>query len=478
MRSVRGRLVVGAVVVATLGAGIATAAAQIAHPTVVDEHPVPWTPHVLDGVVNAITVVGDTVVVGGTFTEVTDATGTIHQVRPYLFGFGLHDGWIRPLYAELDGPVTALAPGPDGTVYLGGDFRTVNGVAQRGVTRLRVDTGQRVDGFRAAVANGTVRTLATHDGWLYVGGTFSHVGGVARAGLARLDTDTGAVDRTFDAGLTFEEGERVKVEDLAVAPDGRRLVAVGNFSRAHGLSRPQLVMLDVAADPPTVADWHTDAYRPSCAPVFTGYLRGVDFSPDGSWFVVVTTGGLSHPTLPCDTAARFEATGTGRHSPTWVNHTGGHSLYAVAVTGAAVYVGGHQRWMDNPHGDKHPGPGAVEREGIAALDPVTGRALPWNPGRDRGIGVQAFLATPDGLFVGSDTTRLGGEVRGRIGMFPLVAAAAGEPAAAGPGVGEPGVGAGLADGSVDTGLADVGAADGGLVGGGLTGAVSGLLGGG
>jgi hypothetical protein len=33
--------------------------------------------------------------------------------------------------------------------------------------------------------------------------------------------------------------------------------------------------------------------------------------------------------------------------------------------------------------------------------------------------VQAFLATPDGLFVGSDTTRLGGVYRGRIGMFPL-----------------------------------------------------------
>jgi hypothetical protein len=61
----------------------------------------------------------------------------------------------------------------------------------------------------------------------------------------------------------------------------------------------------------------------------------------------------------------------------------------------------------------------VEREGIAALHPGTGRALPWNPGRARGIGAQAFLATRFGLFVGSDTTRLGGAYHGRIGLFPL-----------------------------------------------------------
>jgi hypothetical protein len=135
--------------------------------------------------------------------------------------------------------------------------------------------------------------------------------------------------------------------------------------------------------------------------------------------VVVTTGGRSHPRLLCDTAARFDVAGTGDHGPRWVNHTGAYSLYSVSVTGPAVYVGGHQRWHNNPHGRKNAGPGAVPREGIAALHPVTGKALPWNPGRSRGIGVQAFAATRSGLLVGSDTTRLGGEYHARIGMFPL-----------------------------------------------------------
>lgn len=105
--------------------------------------------------------------------------------------------------------------------------------------------------------------------------------------------------------------------------------------------------------------------------------------------------------------------------PTWANHTGGDAIYSVEVTGAAVYVGGHQRWMDNPEGDKSAGPGAAPREGIAAVDPETGKALAWNPGRTRGHGVEALTATPEGLYVGSDTKRLAGEYHARLGMFPL-----------------------------------------------------------
>ena len=123
---------------------------------------------------------------------------------------------------------------------------------------------------------------------------------------------------------------------------------------------------------------------------FETYLRGVDFSPAGDYFVVVSTGRASSPTRLCDTAARFETAGTGRRTPTWVNHTGGDSLYAVSVTGSAVYVGGHQRWMNNPHGNETAGPGAVARPGIGAIDPRTGKALAWNPTRTRGMGVRAL----------------------------------------------------------------------------------------
>ncbi|MPZ26434.1 MAG: PKD domain containing protein [Micromonosporaceae bacterium] len=416
----RVRLLCLATLIIAVLAGVVPASAQSAHPGVVSDDPVSWTPHIQDGTVHAITVVGDTVVVGGTFTEVTDPTEQFRFPRPYLLAFGLRDGRISQLRADLDGPVYALAPGPRGTFYAGGAFRTVDGVPQRGVAQLRLDTGEPVPGFRAAVNWGTVTALAGHGRWLYLGGSFTAVNGTGRAGLARVDGATGAVDSGFDARLTAEGGGRVSVRDLALAPDGRRLVAVGAFARSHGLLRPQLVMLDTTrGGEDGLADWYTNAYERRCAPLFTTYLRGVDFAPDGSYLVAVTTGGRTHPDELCNTAARFEAGGTGMHRPTWVNHTGGHSLYSVAVTGPAVYVGGHELWHDNPRGRKSPGPGAVPREGIAALHPERGTALPWNPGRARGVGVQAFLATRSGLFVGSDTTRIGGAYRARIAMFPL-----------------------------------------------------------
>jgi hypothetical protein len=120
----------------------------------------------------------------------------------------------------------------------------------------------------------------------------------------------------------------------------------------------------------------------------------------------------------CDSAARFETGGTGMHHPSWVNYTGGNSLFAVDLTGPAVYVGGHEQWLDNPEGHKFAGPGAAYRPGIGAIDPVSGKALMWNPTRSRGVGVQAFLSTPAGLVVGSDTDELGHEYHARLGMFP------------------------------------------------------------
>ncbi|WP_230689650.1 delta-60 repeat domain-containing protein [Catellatospora paridis] len=384
----------------------------------VSENPVNWTPHITDGRVWAMGMVGGTVIVGGDFSSTTHAhsRSTIH--RRNLMAFRLSDGKVTDLRVDLDGPVWALAEGPDGSVFVGGDFTTVNGHRRRSLARVDVTTGEVSPHLRTPV-DGDVRTLAVHGRHLYVGGSFDRIGDVRRSGLARLDLADGQVDPDFDAELAKPVRTRPRVESMALSPDGASLVAIGNFAQARGQARHQLVMLDVTGPQAVVSEWHTEFYRTRCSPRFDTYLRGIDFAPDGSYFVVVTTGHDSgSPELPCNAAARFEAYGSGEHPPTWVNHTGGHSLYAVEATGPAVYVGGHQRWQDNPYGVKHKGPGAVDRSGIAALDPETGRALDWNPTRSRGQGVRAFVRCPQGLLVGSDTDELGHEYHARIGLFP------------------------------------------------------------
>jgi hypothetical protein len=273
-----------------------------------------------------------------------------------------------------------------------------------------------------------VRTLAVQNGWLYAGGTFTAADGVARAGLARLDAFSGRLDSRFDARFSAPGLIRTYVEDVAISPNGRQMVVVGSLLRSGSTDRSRIAMFDITGPTAALTGWYTTAYAPPCAPDFQAYLRQVKFSPDGSYFVVVSTGGTSGPDKLCDAAARFQTAGTGRHDPVWVQHTGGNSLFAVAVTGAAVYVGGHQLYLDNPYGHKiknpgqppvfTPGPGAVVRPGIGALDASTGRALSWNPTRTRGVGVRVFVAVPQGLLVGSDTDELGHEYHGRIGMFP------------------------------------------------------------
>jgi hypothetical protein len=155
--------------------------------------------------------------------------------------------------------------------------------------------------------------------------------------------------------------------------------------------------------------------------VFDTFTRDVDFSPDGTYFVVTTTGafagGAASGTM-CDTSSRWETASTG-NDPSWATYTGGDTTYGVAVTGSAVYVGGHMRYQNNPFQGDQAGPGAVPPKGIAALDPVNGLPLSWNPGRTRGVGAQAMFATATGLWVGSDTDMLGGERHGRIAFLPL-----------------------------------------------------------
>jgi hypothetical protein len=415
-------------VVALVTAGGGPATADLRQYTVVSEHPVEFTPHVLDGTVWSMAVIGDTVVVGGSFTAVADSSRRHTYRRRNIFAFDLRDGAILSFAPQVDGPVYSLAAGPGDTVYLGGTFDTVNGADQRDLARLTLD-GDRLRSFRASTNWGSVTAVAERDGWLYAGGTFTAVNGVGRVGLARVDAGSGAVDSDFDARISAPGLHRTFVTDVDISPDGQRLVVTGSLLKVGGADRPQIAMFDIGGDTARLSQWYTDAFQPPCAPDFEAYTRQVKFSPDGSYIVVTTTGGTSGPDKLCDAAARFQTGGSGPHNPVWVQRTGGNSLYAVAVTGAAVYLGGHQLYMDNPYGHKvknvgQPpvftvGPGAVMRPGIGAVDPATGKTLPWNPTRTRGVGVRVFVAVPQGLLVGSDTDELGHEYHGRIGLFPL-----------------------------------------------------------
>ncbi len=184
-------------------------------------------------------------------------------------------------------------------------------------------------------------------------------------------------------------------------------------------------MLTLWATKATVNAWRYVPLERMCAnSAAPGYLTDVDFTWDGSWFVLTATGGsvmtaAHRGTSICDAAARFNTNVPAPTKPVWINYTGGDTLTSVAVTGPAVYVQGHQRWLNNFYGNNSAGPGAVARPGIGAIHPVTGLALPWNPGKEGGIGGKDLYATTAGLWVGSDTNFIRGEFHPSLAHMPF-----------------------------------------------------------
>jgi PKD repeat protein len=428
----RGRrdLLIAAVAAVLLGLVVAPASPAAAQPVaqnaVVNANPADYTPHVLDGSVKSIVQVGNTIILGGTFSQVQAASGGTVLSRNNVVAFDATTGAISTTFVpRTDGEVTTVLAAADGqSVYLAGFFNTVNGTASKSLARVSVSNGALVTTFRVPSMDGRVKDLRMAGGRLWVAGTFATVAGHPQAGLTTLNPNTGAFDAFMS--LTFEgarNGGVLQVMKIDVNANGSRLIGMGNFSTVAGVSHPQLVMLDLTGTSAGLADWGTQVYDAACAPVFDSYMRDLDFSPDGSFFVVTTTGayGGNQNTNPCDTSMRWETGATGQGvMPTWVTYTGGDTTYAVAVTGTAVYTGGHFRWQNNPYAGDQPGPGAVAREGITALDPLSGLPFSWNPGRTKGVGVFDMLATSAGLWVASDTDRIGNfEYHGRIAFFPL-----------------------------------------------------------
>jgi hypothetical protein len=388
---------------------------------VVSAVPANNTPDVLDGQVNSIVVVGRTVVIGGTFTRVQNPNhGTIYA-RADIAAFDLVSGAVITTFVPaLNGAVEVVTAGTDGaSVVAGGHFTTVDGSAWRGIAKLRLADGSRDSTYPARLSSGVVFTMVVRAGRLFVGGQFTQTAAGARSNLAVFNAATGALDQTFNIPVTRARaaGTVSNVHVLDVSPDATKLIISGNFVTVGGLSRNQMAMINLTTS--KVSGWATARFATVCSPAFYTYIRDMDFSPDGSYFAVVDTGAAHQGSL-CDSASRFETAGnTGGQQPTWVDYTGGDTLTAVAVTDAAVYVGGHQRWMNNPKGHNNAGPGAVPRSGLAALSIKTGLPLAWNPGRSRGAGVFDLLATDTGLWEGCDTELLGGKIRKRIGFFPL-----------------------------------------------------------
>jgi hypothetical protein len=427
---IRHRLLSAVAVAAAAAATLAAAppgVASIAQSTVVSQVPSALTPHAIDdgvvanAAVHTFTQVGGVMYAGGHFHSVQNPGRTTTFVRDNVFSFDVATGQPTGWAPQVDGEVWRtfyIEP----YLYVGGRFTHADGVAQR-LVRYNLASGTPVIDA-TWVPQGVTKPVSDLD---YVGGRLI-VAGSFNKRLVALDPttgrDTGYLALPITGSVKVNGAGPTEVYRIAVSPDGSKLLGIGNFTTVGTASRARAFMLDLGPTSATVAAWYYQPLVNNCsASSLRAQLRDVDFSPDGSYFVIAATGyvpqtgGLNRDI--CDGAARFETNIANPFRPTWINYTGGDTLHSVAITGAAVYVGGHQRWLDNPFGRDSAGTGAVSRPGVGAIDPATGKALPWNPTKTRGVGTKFIYPTSTGIWFGSDGKRFAGVVHDSIAFTPL-----------------------------------------------------------
>lgn len=414
----------------------AGATGAVGHTSLVPEVPRTDTPRVTSGAIEDIVQWGSRVVLVGSFTQLSDANGTAFAQR-YIAAYDIDSGLLdRSFRPTFDRPITAAAVSADGQdLFVVGQFNSVNGVTRRKVAKLNWD-GSLDTAFRAN-ANARVSAVAVaQDGSaVYLGGFFSRIRAVDRGRLAAVNPVTGAVDPDFDLPITEGLGPdaTLKVQSLLLTPDDDTLVVIHTGARVDGELREGIALIDTQGK--ELLPWRTELYTENL-PRVGGVLRITegDIAPDGSYFVVVSGSGGDRPPIN-DTAIAWPVVGSAGVEPLWVSR---HfdSLFSVAVTEHAVYIGGHFRWQEAP-GSTDPWPGddytnygwdsgvgayalgdeVVRRDQIGALDPATGKALNWNPGSNALIGVSVLEAVPRGLLVAHDGTTLGGQNIGYHGFF-------------------------------------------------------------
>ena len=427
-RTLRLRLTValaGLTVLAGLGAVLVPADA--------DPVAVPAESWVTNGVVYAVSQVGNRVYVGGAFTQAGPNTG---------FGVALDPssgGWA-PGFPKINGTVLTALPDGSGGFYIGGDFTKVGGVTRHNGAWVAPDPAAPGSWMVKPWNPSTDRpiraiALSPTSRVAYIGGDFTVTQGVPRNGIAAVRSDTADPILTFDPGAgtgpvtssttttsttTATSGSAPApavppVAALAVSADGSRLYAGGFFTTMAGVGRSGLAALNAATGALDTA------FNPAPS---GGGVEALALTASGRLLLgggFTTIGATTRNSL-----AAVNAT-TGALDATWAPAANGavHTLRLTA-DGGAVFAGGA---FTTIAGSARSHLALLSATGAGALDAT------WKPTADADVSSLALSADGARLFAAGAFTKLNGTARNYLGALAAGGAGAtdsGDPNAAMP----------------------------------------------
>ncbi len=170
---------------------------------------------------------GTTLYVGGDFTTVDG------QSRNHLAAFDTATGALTSWNPNVNSRVTALALRGT-TLYAGGYFTTVGAAARSLIAAIDTGTGLATSwdpSITGATGIPHVSALAVHNTTLYVGGLFDEVGGIPQQNLVEIDVN--------NVGPTvWDPSPNGEVAALAISDN--TLYVGGAFTMTDGLARERL----------------------------------------------------------------------------------------------------------------------------------------------------------------------------------------------------------------------------------------------
>jgi hypothetical protein len=407
---------------------------------------------------------GGTMYAVGTFTEVSWNGVTYDRNNAFSFS-DTYPFTMQPWNPDVNGTVNTIAfnNGNCSDAYIGGQFTEIGTTAAKNIAEVDSTVGDVVPAFKDN-AGGQVETILAVDGHLLTGGFFKGINGsTADPYYTSLSPATGKNDGFLDLNIsghiTFkgvkDNATEVYNQQLSNSggTNGSTLVLVeGDFTSVGGLNRRQIFMINIAGTTATLTGWTSPEFDGSdpngtlnpndvyfnCGASHPYYVRAAAWSPDNSTVYLADTGvhailWTGSPPLVglCDAAAAFPATQTQVFSD-WIQYDGCDSLYSAAADDYAVYVAGHDRWLNNQDACNKAGPGAIPDPGLAGLTPGASGGSPILDSagtagmysRSRGHGADDMLliqppAADAGLWIASDNfggdTSCGG-VKGFSGL--------------------------------------------------------------